>query len=84
MNLATNLKFLRKKLGKTQDALSSEVNIGRTTIANYESAISEPNVDTLLMFSRYFGVTLDELMSKNLTELFKSSEKDGLLKGAFP
>src|ERR1035438_3095334 len=84
MNLATNLKFLRKKTGKTQDALSSEVNIGRTTIANYEAGISEPNVETLLTFSKYFGVTLDELMSKNMAEIFKSNEKDLMLKGAFP
>jgi len=49
MHLAGNLKYLRKKSGKTQDALSSELKIGRTTIANYESGISEPNVETLLI-----------------------------------
>jgi len=54
MYLASNLKFLRKKSGKTQDALSSEVNIGRTTIANYEAGISEPNLETLLTFSNFF------------------------------
>jgi transcriptional regulator with XRE-family HTH domain len=73
MYLAANLKFLRKKMGKTQDALSSEVNIGRTTIANYEAGISEPNVDNLLSFAKYFGISLDTLLSKNL-------EKDGFLK----
>ena len=83
MYLASNLKFLRKKMGKTQDALSSEVNIGRTTIANYESGISEPNVDTLLTFSNYFGITLDELLSKNMEEFIRSGEKDMMLRGAF-
>jgi transcriptional regulator with XRE-family HTH domain len=65
---ANNLKFLRKKNGKTQDALSSELNIGRTTIANYEAGISEPNLETLLTFSKYFGVSLDELLSINITD----------------
>jgi len=83
MNLAFNLKFLRKKSGKTQDALSSEVNIGRTTIANYEAGISEPNVDTLLLFANYFGVSLDDLLSKNMEELSKSALKDIVLQGAF-
>ena len=83
MYLASNLKFLRKKMGKTQDALSSEVNIGRTTIANYESGISEPNVDTLLTFANYFGISLDELLSKNMEDFIKSGEKDMMLKGAF-
>jgi transcriptional regulator with XRE-family HTH domain len=84
MNLAANIRFLRKKMGKTQDALSSEVNIGRTTIANYEAGISEPNLETLLMFSNYFGISLDELLSKKMEDSFKSNEKDLMLRGAFP
>src|SRR5262245_29231574 len=88
MYLAANLKFLRKKMGKTQDALSSEVNIGRTTIANYEAGISEPNVDNLLSFAKYFGISLDALLSKNLEkegflkENVNSDEKDTMLRAA--
>jgi transcriptional regulator with XRE-family HTH domain len=84
MYLATNLKFLRKKSGKTQDALSSEVNIGRTTIANYEAGISEPNLENLLTFSNYFGISLDDLLSKNIEDASKANEKDLMLRGAFP
>ena len=83
MSLASNLKFLRKKTGKTQDALSSEVKIGRTTIANYESGVSEPNVETLLIFANYFGISLDDLLSKNMEDIIKSGEKDLVLRGAF-
>jgi len=68
MYLGTNLKHLRKKAGKTQETLSLELNIGRTTIANYEAGISEPNVETLLLFSNFYGVTLDMLLSKNLSK----------------
>ena len=84
MYLATNLKFLRKKSGKTQDALSSAVNIGRTTIANYEAGISEPNLDTLIIFAKFFGVTLDDMLSKNIEDILKSTEKDVMLQAAFP
>ncbi len=91
MHLANNLKYLRKKSAKTQDGLSVALNIGRTTIANYEAGISEPNVETLLMFSKFYGVTLDELMSKNMEAAdpiisraaLKAKEKDQLLKAAF-
>lgn len=72
-HFATNLKYLRKKNAKTQDALSSELNIGRTTIANYEAGISEPNLETLLTFSNYFGVSLDNMLSSNIEELGKSN-----------
>ena len=92
MHLANNLKYLRKKSGRTQDGLSTEVNIGRTTIANYEAAISEPNVETLMMFSKFYGVSLDDLMSKNMEATdpilsraaMKAKEKDQMLRGAFP
>ncbi len=73
---AGNLKYLRKRMGKTQDALSSDVNIGRTTIANYESGVSEPNLETLSTFAKYFDISVDNILSTNL-------EKDGVspLKG---
>ncbi len=83
MNLPANLRFLRKKMGKTQDGLSSELNIGRTTLANYEAGISEPNLETLCTFSNFFGVSLDDLLSKNLEQLTKDgaydSEKGALM-----
>src|SRR6202012_2147796 len=76
MYLANNLKFLRKKSGKTQDALSLAIKIGRTTIANYEAGISEPNLETLISFATFFGVPVDALLSKNMEELAKAGEKD--------
>ncbi len=66
MFLATNLKYLRKKTGKTQDALASDISIGRTTIANYEAGISEPNIENLLTFSKYYGISIDAILSNNL------------------
>ncbi len=74
MNLQTNIRYLRKKKGKTQDALSFELNIGRTTLANYEAGISEPNVETLCAIAKYFGVTLDDLMSKNVEQVQKEAQ----------
>src|ERR1700753_1340621 len=80
MYLANNIKYLRKKSGKTQDALSAAVKIGRTTIANYEAGISEPNLDTLITFATFFGVAVDELLSKNMEEDARSGEKDTALR----
>lgn len=68
MSFGNNLKFLRKKNGKTQGELSAELKIGRTTIANYEVGVSEPNMETLQAFSRLFNISLDDLLSRNLEE----------------
>jgi len=91
MSFSKNLKYLRKKSGKTQDEFGSELNIGRTTVANYEAGISEPNMETLVRFAHYFGVSLDDFMSTNMDSVQAESkaigssiEKDALLRGAFP
>jgi len=68
MHIANNLKFLRKKSRKTQDTVSTDIKIGRTTLTNYETGFSEPNVNLLIAFANYFGVTLDDLMSKDLEQ----------------
>ncbi|MCD6012130.1 MAG: hypothetical protein K0Q79_1992 [Flavipsychrobacter sp.] len=83
MNLPGNLKFLRKRSGKTQDALSSALKIGRTTIANYEAGISEPSVENLIALAGFYGVSLDDLLSKNMEEVVLSNEKDIMLRSAF-
>ena len=78
MNFASNLRYLRKKSGKTQGVLSSELNLGRTTIANYEAKICEPNMETLVAFSVHFGVPIDMLISADLLkEGFEPGKKDG-------
>jgi len=68
MNFATNLRYLRKKAGKTQGVLSAELNLGRTTIANYEAEICEPSLETLIAFSGYFGISIDMLISNDLVK----------------
>jgi len=78
MYLAGNLKFLRKKAGKTQDALSTDLKIGRTTIANYEAGISEPNLETLLTFANYFGAAVDELLSADMEKQGKQPKTKAL------
>lgn len=79
MNLATNLKYLRKKKGKTQDALSVDLQIGRTTLANYEAGISEPNIETLMTISNYFGISVDDLLSKKIEQAGDIPEPGGFI-----
>ncbi|MBC7552537.1 MAG: LexA family transcriptional regulator [Taibaiella sp.] len=84
MSLPKNLKFLRKKRGKTQDGLGTELGIGRTTLANYEAGISEPNVENLLTFSNYYGVSVDDLLSKNLEQLIGANDPAGFTGRGLP
>ncbi|RYY41640.1 MAG: XRE family transcriptional regulator [Chitinophagaceae bacterium] len=66
-----NLKHLRKRSARTQEQLGQELRVGRTTIANYESGFSGPtDPEVLVRLSRIFGVSIDELLTRDLSEAF--------------
>lgn len=66
MYLAQNLKYLRTKAGKQQKELALILNVSKATMAKYESGMVEPNIETVVRITQYFGVTLDEIVLKDL------------------
>ena len=56
------LKELRKKKGKTQEQVAEEVRIALKTYQAVEQGQRGWSVDTLLLLSGYFGVSLDFLV----------------------
>jgi transcriptional regulator with XRE-family HTH domain len=60
--LNEKLRNLRLEVGKQQNQVADEIGIKRTTYSNYEKGIREPNAETLILISRYFGVTVDYLL----------------------
>lgn len=63
-----NLKFLRKKAGYTQAQLAEKLNIKRSLIGAYEEGRAEPRLSTLVNIAQVFGITLDKLITINLSE----------------
>lgn len=66
MYLAQNLKYLRTKAGKQQKELALILNVSKATMAKYENGMVEPNIEMIVRMAEYFGVTLDELVLKDL------------------
>lgn len=62
MKIQKNLKRLRKKKAISQQRLSDQVGLIRSTYAGYESGVCEPNIRTLIKLSKFFDVTVDELI----------------------
>ncbi|EJR77591.1 XRE family transcriptional regulator [Bacillus sp. BI3] len=56
-----NLKKLRKSRDLTQEQLGEQLNLSRNQINNYENAMFEPSMETLLQISSFFNVSLDLL-----------------------
>ena len=84
-NFPKNLRYLRKKKGLLQTEMQPCLGISRTTWSNYENGKTNPAVEDLVRFSKFFGITLDELIlhdlpSENQTALEKKPVKPVLYK----
>lgn len=62
--LGLRLKSLRNDKGITQTDLGNIVNVGKSTISQYESGISSPDYDILQKLADYFNVSLDYLLGR--------------------
>lgn len=69
-----NLKRLRKSRDLTQKQLGEQLNLSRNQVNNYENAMFEPSMETLLQISSFFNVSLDLLCSEY------SNTKDTMLR----
>ncbi|MCU7657981.1 XRE family transcriptional regulator [Streptococcus agalactiae] len=59
--IGSKIKELRKNKGLTQKELATLVNMGDTTIANYEKGFRTPKKNTLFKLANALSVTIDEL-----------------------
>lgn len=58
------LKELRQNAHVTQEQVSKDLNLARTTYRNYENGDREPSLDVLVKLADYFSVSLDFLLER--------------------
>lgn len=63
MEFNEKLQELRKQKNLTQEELAEALYVSRTAISKWESGRGYPNIDSLKAISKYFSVSLDELLS---------------------
>ena len=63
MEFNEKLKELRKSKGLTQEELAEALFVSRTAISKWESGKGYPSIDSLKDISKYFSVTIDDLLS---------------------
>lgn len=59
-----NIRKFRNAKQWTQKELADKLHVGKTTVSNYETGYSEPDIETQLILADLFGVSLDELNSR--------------------
>lgn len=62
MKFGVRLRKLRIDHGLTQSQLAEKIDTSKSNISKYESNTIEPNLNTLLLISKYFDVSVDFLL----------------------
>lgn len=63
MEFHEKLQELRKSRGLTQEELAELLYVSRTAISKWESGRGYPGIDSLKEISKFFSVTIDDLLS---------------------
>ncbi|MBR5246432.1 MAG: helix-turn-helix transcriptional regulator [Clostridia bacterium] len=74
MEFGEKLQDLRKKKGLTQEELAEALYVSRTAVSKWESGRGYPSIDSLKEISRFFSVSIDELLSSE--KLLSIAEKE--------
>ena len=61
--LSKQITNLRKRSGMSQSQLASAINVSPSAIGMYEQGRRIPDLTTLVSISRFFGVSLDYLIT---------------------
>lgn len=74
MEFGEKLLELRNGKGMTQEELAEDLFVSRTAISKWESGRGYPSIDSLKEISKYFSVSIDELLSSE--KLVTIAEKE--------
>ena len=63
--LSERIKELRIRKGYNMRQMATALNLPYTTYVNYEKGEREPNSETIVLMSKYFGVTSDYILGRD-------------------
>lgn len=76
MELADQIRKRRIERGFSQDELAAAIFVSRQTISNWETDKTYPDVQSLLLLSQLFGVSIDELIQGDVAIMRRTMEED--------
>ncbi len=75
MEFSEKLQELRKSRSMTQEELAEALFVSRTAISKWESGRGYPSIDSLKEISRFFSVTIDDLICSDEMITIAENEK---------
>ena len=69
MELGNRIKELRKNININQDELAEKLFVSRQTISNWENDKSYPDIQSVLLLSEIFNVSVDQLLKGDVEKM---------------
>ena len=69
MTLGKQIAYYRKEWGLTQEALANRLGVTNQAVSKWERGAALPDVETILVLSRLFCVSMEALLLNDLTGL---------------
>lgn len=63
MNINEKIMLLRKQHGWSQEELAYRLDVSRQAVSKWESGASVPEVDKIVLLSKIFSISTDELLA---------------------
>lgn len=82
MNISNQLKNYRKEFNISQEELAEIVHVSRQTISNWENNKSYPDLQSLVLISECFKISLDELVKGDVVKMKSQLERNEMSKYA--
>jgi transcriptional regulator with XRE-family HTH domain len=73
--ISSNIKYLRKKKGLTQQSFADLLEIKRSLVGAYEEDRAEPKYDLLKKIASFFEVTVDDFINEEINDKWKPKPK---------
>ena len=73
--ISTNIKFLRKKKGLTQQQFADQIGIKRSLVGAYEEDRADPKYDLLRKIAFYFDISVDDFINETINEKWAPKPK---------
>ena len=69
MNLADNLKKIRKEHNLSQEQLAEKLGVSRQSVSKWESNLAYPEMDKVIQLCKLFDLNMDELLNQDIKEV---------------
>ena len=74
MNLADNLKKIRKDNNLSQEQLAEKLGVSRQAVSKWESGVSYPEMDKVIQICNLFDLNINELINENIKDVKEMKE----------